>query len=307
MGDKQSIANSAIEARAKSLNWLGGPVGSTSPKADYFYRNYQHASLYVFVNPDNTTAGVFFLIGDIRDHYNAVGGGFGYPLNDETVTSDGAGRFNRFSNNTVIYWSPSTGAHAVYGVILEKWASLGYENGALGYPLTDEESYGTRAGRYNDFQKGSINFSPKTGACAHIGPLPTSIKLGQEITYPSGVALGGWVNIEMDSDGTVGFSGDFHDSGAVSYDFSVACAVKDADMVVYTFGMSGEVHGTFERGSRDSGWNKKTKNNEISENWRSLVALNTLTTARSWSYNLPDLLKTVTAAIAVAGDVIALF
>src|SRR5271170_822386 len=78
--------------------------------------------------------------GAISGRYRTLGGpqGFlGYPLSNETVSSDNSGSFNQFDNG-VIYWKGSTGAHEVHGAILAKWKSLGMQAGSLGYPLTNE-------------------------------------------------------------------------------------------------------------------------------------------------------------------------
>jgi hypothetical protein len=268
MSNNLQIADAAIAARAAQLSWIGAATNATSPQADYFFRDYVNASLYVFVKPDGTTAPVHFVIGDIRIHYKQVGGGFGYPTIDETTTPDGIGRYNFFSNNSAIYWTPATGAHAVYGNILQKWTSLGYERSPLGYPLTDETSYGTRGGRFNDFQFGSINFSPATGAYEHIGPLPDKLQNGLGFSFKAGVPVGGWTNVELHSDGTVRFRGNFHDSGAFTFDFSVANVIKDADNVAYTLAKSGVVTA----GHRDYPWDQTVVNNDIRDNWRSLVS-----------------------------------
>ncbi|MFI5529964.1 LGFP repeat-containing protein [Kitasatospora sp. NPDC051853] len=61
----------------------------------------------------------------------------GCPTSDELGTPDGVGRFQVFDNGS-IYWTPDTGAHAVWGAIRQRWADLGWERGYLGYPLSDE-------------------------------------------------------------------------------------------------------------------------------------------------------------------------
>jgi uncharacterized protein with LGFP repeats len=77
----------------------------------------------------------------------------GSPLTDELTTPDGVGRFNHFQNGS-IYWTPATGAHEVHGLIRAKWESLGWETGALGYPVRDE--YAVTGGRESEFQKGFL-------------------------------------------------------------------------------------------------------------------------------------------------------
>jgi uncharacterized protein with LGFP repeats len=71
------------------------------------------------------------------------------------------GRFNHFSNDGSIYWTPSTGAWSVHGAIRAKWAALGWEGSCLGYPVSDE--FGIGGGRQSNFQRGVITFSFTSG------------------------------------------------------------------------------------------------------------------------------------------------
>ena len=79
--------------------------------------------------------------GAIGAHYFALGGSgsfLGYPVTDETGTPDGVGRYNHFQAGS-IYWTPSTWAQEVHGLIRQLWANQGWErNAALGYPISDE-------------------------------------------------------------------------------------------------------------------------------------------------------------------------
>jgi C1A family cysteine protease len=95
----------------------------------------------------------------------AMGGDavFGMPKEPEKAAPDGTGRFRYYEHGS-IYWHPSTGAHEVHGAIWDKWASLRWETGSLGYPTTDEKKAPDGRGRYNHFQNGSIYWTPQTGA-----------------------------------------------------------------------------------------------------------------------------------------------
>lgn len=111
--------------------------------------------------------GAWSIHGAIRQRWAALGwerGPLGYPVTDERTTADGVGRYNHFSRGSggSIYWSPSTGAHEVMGAIRARWASLGWERGRLGYPVSGE--YAISGGRRGDFQHGSIIWSRSTGA-----------------------------------------------------------------------------------------------------------------------------------------------
>jgi len=87
----------------------------------------------------------------------------GSPIRDEAVLPDGIGHFRVYRQGS-IYWHPSIGAFEVHGAIRELWASLNWEKGWLGYPTSDESTMD--GGRYNNFQHGSIYWSPGSGAVA---------------------------------------------------------------------------------------------------------------------------------------------
>jgi len=109
--------------------------------------------------------GAHFIWGAIRDKWKHLGAesGFGYPVTDEQHCPDGIGHFQHFQNGGSIYHLPALQeAHEVHGAIRDKWASLGWERGKLGYPVTDELS--TQHVKLNQFQGGYIFWNGYTGA-----------------------------------------------------------------------------------------------------------------------------------------------
>jgi uncharacterized protein with LGFP repeats len=101
--------------------------------------------------------------GSIRNRWAALGserGPLGYPVTSDARTGDGVGWYNHFQGGTIIY-SAASGTHDVRGAIRNRWASLGSERGALGYPISDE--YDVSGGKRNDFQRGSITWDARTG------------------------------------------------------------------------------------------------------------------------------------------------
>ena len=77
-------------------------------------------------------------------------------------------------------------AQAVYGLIFDKWASMGGANSPLGAAKTDEQS-AARGGRFNEFQNGFIYWHPKFGAHAVYGLIGVKWnQLGREngLGYP---------------------------------------------------------------------------------------------------------------------------
>jgi uncharacterized protein with LGFP repeats len=150
--------------------------------------------------------GAHAIYGDIRKKWAETGWEtfLGYPINDETGTPDGIGRYNHFRALHVdgkpeasIYWTPETGAHTIYGSIRGKWAELGWENG-LGYPITDEMGTPDGIGRYNHFRslrlpgkpEASIYWTPQTGAVEIYGDIRKKwAAMGWEqssLGYPTG-------------------------------------------------------------------------------------------------------------------------
>jgi LGFP repeat len=133
-----------IRHKWANLGWeksfLGYPtsdetVGRDNDGAGRF-SHFQGGSIYW-----HPTVGTFEVHGAIRQKYLELGAEasfLGYPTTDELGTPDGVGRFNHFQAGS-IYWTPSTWAHEVHGLIRGYWADHGWErNAALGYPITDE-------------------------------------------------------------------------------------------------------------------------------------------------------------------------
>lgn len=192
----------------------------------------------------------------------------------ETATSDSLGRYSKFqkgSEKGAIYWTPSTGAYEIHGGIDAKWSSLGGEQSFLGYPTSDETPTGNSGGRYNNFQGGSIYWSPRTGVYEHRGTLPDHVDLYQNHTFADGIVAGAWTQITMSSNGQVKFSCGFP-ARAIAYHFVVACVLTDADQQAYTFTHEGRIAGACEPGSPDSKWNDTITNALISQNWRAIIA-----------------------------------
>lgn len=111
--------------------------------------------------------------GAILTKYRGVGGPagrLGYPVTNELATPKVAGRYNAFQGGS-IYWSTGTGAHAVWGSILKRWAALRWEAGPLSFPTTDELTTPDGVGRFNSFQGGAVYWSPGNGAHAVWGAI----------------------------------------------------------------------------------------------------------------------------------------
>ncbi|GAB7192228.1 hypothetical protein NUM3379_29370 [Kineococcus sp. NUM-3379] len=86
------------------------------------------------------------------DHAAALG----MPTTGELPTPRRFGRYNHFQAGS-IYWSPTTGAHAVRGAIRDAWARQGWETGPLGFPTSSEHE--VPGGRRSHFEGGSLVFT----------------------------------------------------------------------------------------------------------------------------------------------------
>ena len=135
------------------------PPEAPTPNGAGRFAHYEHGSIYY-----SPGTGAHEVHGAIRDKWALLGweqSALGFPTSDE---SDGAGggRFNHFQGGS-IYFTAATGAHEVRGAIHKRWRRTGWERGPLGYPITDEGQALGR-GRFNHFERGSIYWTPETGA-----------------------------------------------------------------------------------------------------------------------------------------------
>jgi hypothetical protein len=171
-----SIAEKTNHLRSSGWN-LGAPQGSETAASDNYgrFQHFQNGS--VFWSP---STGAHLVHGAIRRKFETLGWErYGYPFTDEMAVPDGQGRFNHFQKvfpqavvHGSIYWHPNLhptdpmlAAHEVRGAIRTKWAELKWEQGFLGYPVTDELEWGgAPGGRVSEFQGGTIIWDPQNGA-----------------------------------------------------------------------------------------------------------------------------------------------
>ena len=104
----------------------------------------------------------------IHDRYTTFGGAnslLGSPVGEAADVQGGARQ--DYSGGT-IFFSENSGAHVMYGAILDKFNALGGPDGSgLGYPTNDESDAGDGVGRFNEFNQpggAAIFWNPATGA-----------------------------------------------------------------------------------------------------------------------------------------------
>ncbi len=145
-------ATGDIGALANGVSWLGRCV---TPEYDVpGGRAQDFAAGRVFWSPGTGARIVAGAIGGQYQQQGGPGGVLGLPTTNELATPDGKGRYNAFQHGSV-YWSPASGAHMVSGPILDKWGTLGWEAGVLGYPTSDPRDM-SGGGTAQDFQVGTI-------------------------------------------------------------------------------------------------------------------------------------------------------
>jgi hypothetical protein len=149
-------------------NLLGSPIGpeeiqtgTTTPS-----RHRRFANGAAFSSARTTT--VYNVLDPLFPKYSASFGRWVQPTTDSLFLPDGKGRCTTTETGVAIYWSPTTGAHMVYGAILGLWRTLDHERGWLGYPISDEKDVPGQPGmRRSEFQHGNIDHTPERGAWAY--------------------------------------------------------------------------------------------------------------------------------------------
>ncbi len=144
-----------------SASVLGTPVGAPYTVGAGRGQDYTAGSIFW-----SSATGAHEVHGTIAVRYRELrgpAGPMGFPTSDQRTAADGVGTFNHFQGGS-IFWSPSTGAWEVRGLLRDRWAALGWERGVLGYPVGGTRAAGKDgAGRSNAFQGGSIYWSAATG------------------------------------------------------------------------------------------------------------------------------------------------
>ncbi|WEX06354.1 MULTISPECIES: alpha/beta hydrolase-fold protein [unclassified Rhodococcus (in: high G+C Gram-positive bacteria)] len=131
------------------------------------FNHFQNGSIYW-----TPQTGAHPVSGDILAEWSTQGwegGPLGYPTADEIATPGKPGKVQGFEIGAM--YSSANGTHAVLGMIMGKYGELGWENGWLGFPKSNEVPIKDN-GRFTEFEGGNIYWSPGTGAWSvENGPL----------------------------------------------------------------------------------------------------------------------------------------
>ncbi|MCH6468630.1 hypothetical protein L0M17_01285 [Sinomonas sp. 5-5] len=114
------------------------------------------------------------------------------------VTAIRNGGYYRNYQYGAIISAPSGSLFVSHGAIRGEWAALGFENGIMGYPSTDEVGGLRDGGVYQNYDGGAIVWSPATGAHESTGPIRSEWQAtgfeGGILGYPSTDIVTGLVN-----------------------------------------------------------------------------------------------------------------
>ncbi|MEU0540690.1 alpha/beta hydrolase-fold protein [Nocardia sp. NPDC005978] len=160
------VVGGAISGTFAGLNGagsgLGFPTGGEQvlPDGRGRFQGFQSGSIYW-----TPQTGAQMVRGAILDEWGRQGfegGPAGYPNGPEQRTPNRDGVVQGFEHGPM-YFSAKTGAHLLQGLILGRYAQIGFENSAFGFPMGAEQ--GLRdLGRYVAFEGGNIYWSPLSGA-----------------------------------------------------------------------------------------------------------------------------------------------
>jgi uncharacterized protein with LGFP repeats len=135
--------------------------------------------------------------GAIRDKYLSLGAQnsvLGAPWTAEMVATTSGNSAVQWFGRGRLYWRSDLGAHETHGGIGLEYTALGSVTSFLGYPTTDEFGTPDGIGRYNGFERGSIFWSPSTGAHEVHGAIRDKwVSLGSErsfLGYPAADEVG---------------------------------------------------------------------------------------------------------------------
>ncbi|WP_328412587.1 alpha/beta hydrolase-fold protein [Nocardia sp. NBC_00403] len=165
-----------------ALGAVGLPTDDERPLPDGRgrFQAFQHGSLYW-----TPQTGAQMVRGAILDEWGKQGferGPAGYPTAPEVETPHRDGSVQAFENGP-FYYSPKTGVHRLQGLIMGKYAQLGYENSWLGFPAAEELPL-KDLGHFSRFEGGNIYWSPLSGAWAvRSGPIMDTWK---DVGYENG-------------------------------------------------------------------------------------------------------------------------
>ncbi|GGL72277.1 hypothetical protein [Modestobacter marinus] len=169
-GGSAHVVFGAIRDRWGASGWevgaLGYPVADEHGTRGGSVQRFQRGAVYW----SPATGARVVLNGSVQARWRASGaykGALGYPVSDTFCGLVGGGCFQWFQGGSLYSATAGGSAHVVFGAIRDRWGASGWEVGALGYPVADEQS--VRGGSVQRFQRGRITWTPSRGAVVVLG------------------------------------------------------------------------------------------------------------------------------------------
>lgn len=193
----------AVSGKVRSAYWnLGGPANKLgfpaaaeqcSLPAGGCEQKFQFGSII-----RTPSGGVFPVAGDLATAYQAASsasGPLGYPVSQQLSISGGLQQ--DFAGGS-LYYSSSSGTHAVLtGLRGTFWLSGGH-TGSLGFPTSELRGDLIRGGQQQDFQRGTLYITPSNGVRKVEGETRNfywqNLGQGGDLGYPTGEELCGLPN-----------------------------------------------------------------------------------------------------------------
>ncbi|QDW29404.1 hypothetical protein FFF93_006220 [Arthrobacter sp. KBS0702] len=171
-----AVWNGAIGGQWKRLgaegSWLKYPLSAErcGLAGDGCSQDFQSGTLYW-----SPRTGAFPTGGGIGQRWNQIGGvssRLGYPAGLLVCGLAQGGCVQRFERGS-IGWTATAGAWEVGGGIGLRWLELNAQDGGLGYPTSREICGLTASGCFQNFQRGTMMWSPASGAQPTWGAIRT--------------------------------------------------------------------------------------------------------------------------------------
>ncbi|MDQ2827184.1 MAG: hypothetical protein M3Y04_09540, partial [Actinomycetota bacterium] len=151
---------------------LGYPTSEvrTSRDRKSKYQNYENGRIY---ERGSSVVEIHDVVFDRHESLDGVYGPLGYPAGDLASVGDGRGQAQWFEGG-LIWYSPQSKAHGLWGKILDRFAANGHVKGYLHYPTSEPTAVGDGRGLYATFERGRIYATDAIGGYEVHGALLTA-------------------------------------------------------------------------------------------------------------------------------------
>ncbi|WP_426572154.1 LGFP repeat-containing protein [Aquihabitans sp. McL0605] len=190
---------------------LGYPTANVRTSSDKLsrYQNYASGRIY---SKDGSVVEVHGAVFTLHEKLGGVHGVLGYPLGDLVAQPDKRGKAQWFGGG-FIWYTPTTGAHALWGKVNDRYLANGNAAGYLKYPTSDRQDVGDGRGTYATFEHGNIYASDTTDGFEVHGAILTAYLN----TYGGPTGSLGYPTSEFDPAGTAGGRFQHFENGTLRY------------------------------------------------------------------------------------------